>query len=52
MTVTDPPETEPNSTVVTPDQAGEGQFDQNVRYDDEGNYLFTIGGPDDPLNQQ
>jgi hypothetical protein len=48
MTVAEPPETTPNTPVITPDQAGEGQIDQNIRYDDDGNYLYTIGGTDDP----
>lgn len=52
MTVAEPPETVPNNTLSTPDLGGGGKADQNVQYDDDGNYLYTIGGPDDPLNLQ
>jgi len=48
VTVAEPPQTVPNSPVQTPDKEGEGQIDQNVVYDSEGRYLYTIGGPDDP----
>jgi hypothetical protein len=48
MTVAEPPNTVPNSPDTAPDREGEGQIDQNVRYDENGFYLYTIGGPDDP----
>jgi hypothetical protein len=48
MTVIEPPETEPTKSVNTPDNEGEGKQDQNIKYDEFGNYLYTIGGDDDP----
>lgn len=48
MTVTDPPDTTPNTPIQAPDPGGGGQEDGKVKYDDNGNYLYTIGGEDDP----
>lgn len=48
MTVSEPPDTEPNTPVITSDFEGEGKQDQNIKYDEFGNYLYTIGGEDDP----
>jgi len=42
MTVSQPPETTPNTPTNTPDLEGEGKQDANRRYDDLGNYIGTL----------